>query len=123
MSIKKLVLLVSALTLVVAGQAYSKDKLVNGIDANFPPFAYIDKTGKPSGFDVEAMDWVAKEIGVEVEHRLRIRCRSSSSPLPPSPQTVYHKAVGGGNDEARTRTELIRALRKLLGVALECRLR
>lgn len=46
-----------------------KSKLVNGIDANFPPFAYIDKTGKPSGFDVEAMEWIAKEIGVEVTHQ------------------------------------------------------
>lgn len=44
-------------------------KIVNGIDANFPPFAYIDKTGKPSGFDVEAMDWIAKEIGLEVTHQ------------------------------------------------------
>ena len=44
-------------------------KLVNGIDANFPPFAFIDKTGNPSGFDVEAMNWIAKEIGVEVTHQ------------------------------------------------------
>lgn len=66
---KQLVLLASILTLFFAGQAFGADKLVNGIDANFPPFAYIDKTGKPSGFDVEAMDWVAKEIGVEVTHQ------------------------------------------------------
>jgi polar amino acid transport system substrate-binding protein len=59
----------SVLTLVFAGQALAADKLVNGIDANFPPFAYIDKTGQPSGFDVEAMNWIAKEIGVEVSHQ------------------------------------------------------
>lgn len=66
---KSLVLLCSLLTLVFAGHAFGATKLINGIDANFPPFAYIDQTGKPSGFDVEAMDWVAKEIGVEVSHQ------------------------------------------------------
>ncbi|TKB10689.1 ABC transporter substrate-binding protein [Desulforhopalus sp. IMCC35007] len=66
---KNVVLLMSLLTLVFASQALAADKLVNGIDANFPPFAYIDKTGEPSGFDVEAMNWIAKEIGAEVSHQ------------------------------------------------------
>jgi len=66
---KNLFLLCSILTLVFAGHAFGADKLTNGIDANFPPFAYIDKTGQPSGFDVEAMNWIAKEIGVEVSHQ------------------------------------------------------
>lgn len=65
----RLVLLCSILVLAFAGQAFGAGKLVNGIDANFPPFAYIDKTGEPSGFDVEAMNWVAKEIGMEVTHQ------------------------------------------------------
>jgi polar amino acid transport system substrate-binding protein len=66
---KNLILLCSLLSLVFAGHAFGAAKLINGIDANFPPFAYIDKTGQPSGFDVEAMNWVAKEIGVEVSHQ------------------------------------------------------
>lgn len=66
---KRLFLLCSVIVLAFCGQALGADKLVNGIDANFPPFAYIDKTGKASGFDVEAMDWIAKEIGVEVTHQ------------------------------------------------------
>lgn len=66
---KNVFLLCSLLTLVFAGHAFGSEKLINGIDANFPPFAYIDKTGQPSGFDVEAMNWVAKEIGVEVSHQ------------------------------------------------------
>ena len=45
-----------------------KQKLINGIDANFPPFAFIDKSGQPSGFDVEAMNWIAKDFGMEVTH-------------------------------------------------------
>ena len=42
---------------------------INGIDANYPPFAYIDeKSGKPAGFDVESLDWIAKHMGFEVKH-------------------------------------------------------
>lgn len=66
---KNVLLFCSLLVLVCAGHAFAAEKLVNGIDANFPPFAYIDQTGQPSGFDVEAMNWVAKEIGVEVSHQ------------------------------------------------------
>lgn len=69
MRIKNLFVLCSLLILVFAGNSFGADKLVNGIDANFPPFAFIDKTGNPSGFDVEAMNWIAKEIGVEVTHQ------------------------------------------------------
>jgi polar amino acid transport system substrate-binding protein len=42
---------------------------INGIDANFPPFAYIDKSGNPDGFDVKALDWIAKEMGFKVKHQ------------------------------------------------------
>lgn len=53
----------------VAGAAHAADKVfVNGIDANYPPFAYVDKTGKPSGFDVDALDWIAKKMGFQVKH-------------------------------------------------------
>lgn len=65
----KLFILCGILVLAVSGQAFGGGKLVNGIDANFPPFAYIDKTGNPSGFDVEAMNWVAKDIGMQVTHQ------------------------------------------------------
>ncbi len=47
-----------------AGKAY-----INGIDANYPPFAYVDKTGKPAGFDVDSMDWIAKKMGFTVTHK------------------------------------------------------
>jgi polar amino acid transport system substrate-binding protein len=66
---KNVLLFCSLLALVCAGHAFAAEKLVNGIDANFPPFAYIDQTGQPSGFDVEAMNWVAKEMGIEVSHQ------------------------------------------------------
>ncbi len=46
-----------------------KKTYVNGIDANYPPFGYMDKTGKPAGFDVESMEWIAKKMGFKVEHK------------------------------------------------------
>ena len=61
--------LTASLLLGVAG-VFAEDKvLVNGIDANFPPFAFVDKTGTPSGFDVDAMNWIAKEMGFKVKHQ------------------------------------------------------
>ena len=68
---RNLMILVGVVALLLAGSspALAGKKIVNGIDANFPPFAYIDKTGTPSGFDVEALNWIAKEMGYEVEHK------------------------------------------------------
>ena len=42
---------------------------INGIDPDYPPFAYIDEKGNPAGFDVESLDWIAKEMGFEVKHQ------------------------------------------------------
>ena len=61
-------ILVFGFTLVTAAGAAEK-VYINGIDANFPPFAYVDKNGKPDGFDVQALDWIAKEMGFKVEHK------------------------------------------------------
>jgi polar amino acid transport system substrate-binding protein len=66
--IRKSLLFLSAL-LLIGCPALAGTKLVNGIDANYPPFAFIDKTGAPSGFDVEAMNWIARDMGVEVSHQ------------------------------------------------------
>lgn len=65
---KKLALLACCALFCLAGQSFAAEKITNGIDANFPPFAFIDESGKPSGFDVDAMDWIAKDLGMEVTH-------------------------------------------------------
>jgi len=63
-------LVFSLLLLGMAESSCAQDKVyVNGIDANFPPFAFVDKTGKPDGFDVAAVDWIAKEMGFKVKHQ------------------------------------------------------
>lgn len=69
---KSFLVLVTALlaVVVVCGPALAADKVfVNGIDANFPPFAYVDKNGKPAGFDVDAVDWIAAKMGFKVKHQ------------------------------------------------------
>lgn len=68
---KSLLIMVAVLALFAFSStgAFAGKKIINGIDANFPPFAYIDKAGNPCGFDVESMEWIAKEMGFEVEHK------------------------------------------------------
>ena len=43
--------------------------LVNGIDAKYPPFAYIDESGVARGFDVDMVDWIAARKGLNVVHQ------------------------------------------------------
>jgi polar amino acid transport system substrate-binding protein len=42
---------------------------VNGFDAAYPPFTFIDKNGEPAGFDIDAINWIAKEMGFKVRHQ------------------------------------------------------
>ncbi len=53
----------------VAASPARAETLINGIDAAFPPFAFIDTDGKAKGFDVEAVDWIAKKMGFAVKHQ------------------------------------------------------
>ncbi len=42
-------------------------KIVFATSADFPPFEYVDESGEMTGFDVELMKELGKELGVEVE--------------------------------------------------------
>ncbi|MBN2751777.1 MAG: amino acid ABC transporter substrate-binding protein, partial [Rhodospirillaceae bacterium] len=53
----------------LAATSARAETLINGIDAAFPPFAFIDTDGKAKGFDVEAVDWIANKMGFAVTHR------------------------------------------------------
>lgn len=69
---KKLVALMASVLvglMLVSGAIASDKVFVNGIDFGFPPFGFVDKDGKPSGFDVEAVNWIAKEMGFKVKHQ------------------------------------------------------
>ncbi len=60
----------SALLVISVTFAVAAEKVyINGIDANFPPFAFVDKSGNPDGFDVKALDWIAKEMKFKVKHQ------------------------------------------------------
>ncbi len=72
---KKRLFIVLALTItalfsfgLTAGVAADK-VYINGFDAAYPPFSFVDKNGKPSGFDIDSINWIAKEMGFKVEHR------------------------------------------------------
>ncbi|MCG8548847.1 MAG: ABC transporter substrate-binding protein [Desulfobacterales bacterium] len=70
--IKKIALVLSVLTAFAClcmTPAGAKEVYINGIDFGFPPFGYVDKAGKPAGFDVECANWIAKEMGFEVKHQ------------------------------------------------------
>lgn len=67
--LKRAAFVIACLLCMAAGPALAEDKvLLNGIDANYPPFAYVDQSGKPSGFDVDAVDWIAEKMGFKVKH-------------------------------------------------------
>jgi polar amino acid transport system substrate-binding protein len=59
---------VLTLFLISSGNVLAKE-FINGIDANFPPFAYVDKSGNPGGFDIDAVNWIAKKMGFTVKHQ------------------------------------------------------
>ena len=69
MTFKSLVFSLAVALFVMAGSAQAKKTYINGIDANYPPFAFLDEKGNPAGFDVESMNWIAKKMGFTVEHR------------------------------------------------------
>ncbi len=50
--------------------AFAEEKTyINGIDAKYPPFTFIDKSGKLEGFDIDSINWIAKEMGFKVVHQ------------------------------------------------------
>lgn len=53
----------------ISSLAAEKKVYINGIDASFVPFAYIDEKGNPTGFDIDCVSWIAEEMGFEVKHQ------------------------------------------------------
>lgn len=64
-----LVALALVISFAFGGTALAAQKTyINGIDANYPPHAYVGKSGQPEGLDVDALDWVANKMGFKVKH-------------------------------------------------------
>ena len=69
---KKILALLVFLLAAVPALAQTPDPnkvYINGIDADYPPFAYVGPDGKPTGFDVDAINWIAQQYGFKVEHQ------------------------------------------------------
>lgn len=62
-------LLSVAMLCVATGGALAQKVYINGIDANFPPFAYVNTQGQPEGFDIDMMAWIANDLGFKIEHK------------------------------------------------------
>jgi polar amino acid transport system substrate-binding protein len=69
---KKLIglLLIGVMTIFAFEVANAADKvLINGFDADYPPFSYISKAGNPTGFDIDAINWIAARMHFKVKHQ------------------------------------------------------
>ncbi|MDR3280250.1 MAG: ABC transporter substrate-binding protein [Synergistaceae bacterium] len=55
--------------LLCASAGFAATKYIVGIDGDYPPYSFMDSDGKPTGFDVESVQWIANEMGFEVEIR------------------------------------------------------
>jgi polar amino acid transport system substrate-binding protein len=69
-SIFKSLIILALAGVMFTGVAAAEEKTyINGIDANYPPFSFIDSKGEPDGFDIKAMNWIAKEMNFKVKHQ------------------------------------------------------
>jgi polar amino acid transport system substrate-binding protein len=66
---KSLIILALAGMMFTGVAAAEEKTYINGIDANYPPFSFINSNGEPDGFDIKAIDWIAKEMGFKVVHQ------------------------------------------------------
>jgi polar amino acid transport system substrate-binding protein len=49
-----------------ASPSLDQKAYIVGIDAEYPPYSYLDPNGTPTGFDVESMRWIAEKNGLNV---------------------------------------------------------
>lgn len=48
----------------------ANQRIIIGGDANYPPFEYLDKNGRPAGYNVDLTRAIAREMGLDIEIRL-----------------------------------------------------
>jgi len=49
----------------------SEGELIVGTSADWPPFEYIDSAGRYAGIDIALAEKIARELGVQFDHRER----------------------------------------------------
>lgn len=70
MRMYKWISLLALLSLLLAGCACPKSKVgkvVVGVNAEYPPFEFVDESGELAGFDIDMMNAIAEEAGFEIE--------------------------------------------------------
>ena len=68
--LRSIVCVLMLAVLAMGSSVLAEEKVyINGIDANYPPFSFIDPKGEPDGLDVKAVDWIAKQMGFKVKHQ------------------------------------------------------
>ncbi|WP_051283774.1 transporter substrate-binding domain-containing protein [Desulforegula conservatrix] len=48
----------------------AENKIIIGDDHSYPPYAFLDENGQPSGFNIDISKALARELGIRVEIRL-----------------------------------------------------
>ena len=64
---KKILALALALMMILSASAALADTFKMGIDAEYPPFSYLDDSGNYAGFDVDVCKAVCDKLGWEQE--------------------------------------------------------
>ncbi|OFX85291.1 MAG: hypothetical protein A2W99_15020 [Bacteroidetes bacterium GWF2_33_16] len=62
-------LFILLITLIQCNKLFSQTYLVGG-DFDYPPFSYIDKTGKAVGSDIDLLNSISDETGIEFKYQL-----------------------------------------------------
>ncbi|MBQ7960459.1 MAG: transporter substrate-binding domain-containing protein [Clostridia bacterium] len=61
-------MLFAVTTVVFAAEDEGTEKIIVGINAEYPPFEYYDENGELTGFDIELMSYIGERIGFEIEY-------------------------------------------------------
>lgn len=69
MTRKKHLLIIFLIYLIQCYNLYSQSYIVGG-DFDYPPFSYIDKTGKTVGLDIDILNAISDETGLEFKYQL-----------------------------------------------------
>ena len=70
MNIKKFFIIFFIIILSLNNCYCVKNKLVIGMDANFPPMGFLDNNNEIVGFDIDLAKEVFKLLGIEIEFQL-----------------------------------------------------
>ncbi|HJJ30271.1 MAG TPA: transporter substrate-binding domain-containing protein [Methanocorpusculum sp.] len=62
-----LIVVSAVLTAGCVSNETEKKTYIVGVDGDYPPYSYVDESGKFVGFDVESVKWIAEQEGFNVE--------------------------------------------------------